>query len=104
MWNRNSTNRPIAVRRIAATKQRSQAGKNEPRISTAGACPQFVNNTGASAKTYVTNRRLPVAFMEEASPSGVERTPRVGKPTLRAMCAPAYAPEHQPSGRAQENV
>jgi hypothetical protein len=49
MLNRKSTNRPTAVNKIATTKQMSQAGKNEPMMSTAGARPQPVSSKGAKA-------------------------------------------------------
>jgi hypothetical protein len=49
MLNRKSINRPAAVNKIATTKQMSQAGKNEPRMSTAGARPHPVSSKGTNA-------------------------------------------------------
>src|SRR5260370_14098973 len=98
MCNRNSTNRQIVVSRIAAIKETSHAGKNEPRMSTEGAREQPSSNTEASANAWLTHRLFPLAFMVEASACEVESNHPFGKPYLPARTAPACVPGHRGNG------
>src|SRR5271170_5170035 len=95
MRRRKHIHRAITVSRIAAARQASHAGKNDPSTSKEGARPQLASRSEAKINPYINEGLLLFLVMAGFPSTFIEANYRLRKPDPSAWLKFGYALKHR---------